>query len=324
MIQNPTHLRLSLDDVPEPERVAVLRDVFGRGVMNLDFQPLTDNPRMEVDICLLPGVAVTHGWNSPHIADSGSGLARENDDFALVWGTSPGKGKLEHLGREGVGDNGSAILISCADRVVAETRSTFHHLTVRLQRSVLLPVLPDAESALMQNVPRDNEALRLLTLYVSHLGDPTLVQDPGLSQAVATHVGDLVALAIGTSRDAAVTATDRGLRAARLLAIKRWSLARLGSPDLNVSAAAIAASVSTRYVQLLFRSEGTTFSAFVHGKRLELAHRRLSNPRLPIQTIGAIAFGCGFGDLSYFDRSFRAAYGESPSDTRFRSLAAHS
>jgi AraC-like DNA-binding protein len=127
-----------------------------------------------------------------------------------------------------------------------------------------------------------------------------------------------VSLAVGTNKDATEFAAGRGLRAARLAAIKRWVLAHLGEPGLNVAAAAAASNVGVRYVQMLFESEGATFSGFVLAQRLTRARRHLANPGLARKTIASIALDCGFGDLSYFNRSFRAAYGQSPSDVRRR------
>jgi transcriptional regulator GlxA family with amidase domain len=188
-----------------------------------------------------------------------------------------------------------------------------------VQRSLLLPLLPDAEAALMRQVSPDNAALQLLTSYLEVLiASEAHARGPELGAAVAAHICDLVSLAVGANRDAAELAAGRGLRAARLAAVKRWALAHLGEPKLSVVAAAAALNVGVRYVQMLFESEGATFTAFVLGQRLAMAHRRLANPGLAQRTIASIAFACGFGDLSYFNRSFRAAYGQSPSDVRRR------
>jgi AraC-like DNA-binding protein len=67
---------------------------------------------------------------------------------------------------------------------------------------------------------------------------------------------------------------------------------------------------------MLFEAEGTTFSQYVLGQRLALAHRLLTDPRDARSTITAIAFDAGFGDLSSFNRAFRRAYGATPSDVR--------
>lgn len=63
--------------------------------------------------------------------------------------------------------------------------------------------------------------------------------------------------------------------------------------------------VSPRYVQRLFEREGTSYSAFVLSTRLAGTPRMLTNPRHTHRTITAIAFSVGFGDLSYFNRTFR-------------------
>jgi transcriptional regulator GlxA family with amidase domain len=67
---------------------------------------------------------------------------------------------------------------------------------------------------------------------------------------------------------------------------------------------------------MLFEGEGTTFSAFVLKERLALARRMLG--KLVDRPIGLIALDAGFGDFSYFNRAFRRAYGEKPSDARAR------
>jgi AraC-like DNA-binding protein len=59
-----------------------------------------------------------------------------------------------------------------------------------------------------------------------------------------------------------------------------------------------------------------TFSEYVVGHRLARAHRMLNDPRHSKHTISAIALMVGFGDLSYFNRTFRRRFGMSPSDVR--------
>jgi AraC-like DNA-binding protein len=49
---------------------------------------------------------------------------------------------------------------------------------------------------------------------------------------------------------------------------------------------------------------------------LRRAHRLLNNPRKISQPINAIALACGFGDLSYFNQSFRRRYGTTPTEVR--------
>ena len=147
------------------------------------------------------------------------------------------------------------------------------------------------------------------------VGEDLVLAPPELRHLVVTHIHDLVAMVIGTTRDGAAVAGERGVRAARLAAIKADIVEHLGH-DLTLVAMAARQHVTPRYVQLLFESEGTTFSEFVLEQRLARAYRMLGDPRYAAATIIAIAFAAGFGDVSYFNRAFRRRYGATPSDAR--------
>ncbi|MGO9632816.1 MAG: helix-turn-helix transcriptional regulator [Steroidobacteraceae bacterium] len=76
------------------------------------------------------------------------------------------------------------------------------------------------------------------------------------------------------------------------------------------------------YIHKLFESEGLTFSAFVLGQRLSRAHRMLSDPRFADRNISSVAFDVGFGDLSYFNHTFRRRYAATPTDIRQSTMRA--
>jgi transcriptional regulator GlxA family with amidase domain len=72
--------------------------------------------------------------------------------------------------------------------------------------------------------------------------------------------------------------------------------------------------VSLRTLERLFRAEyATSPGGFYKRTRLEIARRMLLETERPIMNI---ALDCGFGDGSYFGRTFRAAFGDSPRDFR--------
>jgi AraC-like DNA-binding protein len=187
---------------------------------------------------------------------------------------------------------------------------------VTLSRRRLAPLVPGLEDAFMRPVPRDTEALQLLTRYIRIFDDQQSLATPELRNLVVNHVYDLVALALGATRDAAATAYGRGARAARLHAIKTEILNSLNRHELSLAGLAARHRVTPRHVQMLFESDGTTFSRFLLDQRLARAHRMLSNPLLVERTISTIAYEAGFGDLSHFNRAFRRRYGETPSDVR--------
>jgi AraC-like DNA-binding protein len=90
----------------------------------------------------------------------------------------------------------------------------------------------------------------------------------------------------------------------------------LNRHELSLASLAARHRVTPRHVQMLFESDGTTFSRFLLAQRLARAHHMLSNPLLAERTISSIAYDAGFGDLSHFNRAFRHRYGVTPSDIR--------
>jgi AraC-like DNA-binding protein len=54
---------------------------------------------------------------------------------------------------------------------------------------------------------------------------------------------------------------------------------------------------------------------------LSRAHRILSDPRFADRNISSVAFDVGFGDLSYFNRTFRRSYAATPTDIKQSSMS---
>jgi AraC-like DNA-binding protein len=212
--------------------------------------------------------------------------------------------------------DGHTMLMSNSDIGSVTFHKPVRYTSLSFPRSALMPLVPRLEDAVMRPLPRNGNALQLLQGYVEMLAESPMPETPELRGLAAAHVHDLLALAIGASRDAAAIAEGRGVRVARLAAIKADIAAHLGERGLTVGAVAARQRLSPRYVQMLFEAEGTTFSRYVLGRRLVWAHRMLTDPRHARSTISRIALEAGFGDLSTFDHAFRRLYGASPSDVR--------
>ena len=106
------------------------------------------------------------------------------------------------------------------------------------------------------------------------------------------------------------------MRAARLTSIKADIRRNLTDSSLTAAALAARHDITVRYLHKLFEDEAMTVSQYVLEGRLALARQLLSNPRLADRTISSIASDAGFGDLSYFNRTFRRRYSVTPSDVR--------
>jgi hypothetical protein len=133
-------------------------------------------------------------------------------------------------GREVISHPGDAVLISCAEpnaarRIIPRERG--RSFVLRLPRAALAPLVANLGDAVLRLIPRGTGALKLLANYVGMLDDDEALATPDLRQLVVTQIYDLAALAIGATRDAAAIAEGRGVRAARLRAIKADIAGRL-------------------------------------------------------------------------------------------------
>jgi AraC-like DNA-binding protein len=184
----------------------------------------------------------------------------------------------------------------------------------------LVPLITSVDATLVRPIRREIEALRLLVGYVGTISEAQVQALPELRQRVITHCYDLAALAIGARADTTQLAQGRGLRAGRLRAIKLDIVENLCNRDFSIDFIATRHRVTPRYIRMLFESEPLTFSEFVLNQRLHRAHRMLTDLRFADRNVSAIAFEAGFGDLSYFNRTFRRTYGATPSDVRAAAL----
>jgi AraC-like DNA-binding protein len=310
--------RFSTKDWAERDRLTIFRERFGRMIVKLDPEPLTDDPfHCEASVRALPGLGIG-SWT---VANLRVGRPRELlldgcDDLLMMIATS-GIRIVSQRGREVPLHAGEALLMSSAETATVAYPSPSRLISLRLPRKVLAASLvSDPEDAFMRPLPGNTETLRLLTQYIEGLSDGYQLATPELQRIVVTHVHDLAALVIGATRDATALAEGRSVGAARLGAIKADIIEDLGRHDLTVAAVGARQGVTPRQVQRLFETEGTTFSEFMLGQRLIRAHRMLVNPRFADRAVSVVAYEAGFGDLSYFNRTFRRRYGAAPSDVR--------
>jgi AraC-like DNA-binding protein len=215
------------------------------------------------------------------------------------------------------------LTIGAGAAVVADARlGDFTITRPGTSRMIGLRIAREAVPALrrgtagLQVLPAGNPALGLLTCYLRGAGQGPPPATAVLADAFVRHLADLIALGMAGAEPAEIPATAPSVRAARLAAIKGDIGRHLTDSPLTVAEVANRHRITGRYLHKLFESEGTTFRTFVLHQRLDLAYRRLRDPGYATRTINAIAAGAGFGDLSYFGRTFRRRFGITPSAAR--------
>ena len=305
------------DAVQVQARGDAVESLHDRGVTWVSFKPIPD-VASDIDFRLrkLPGLGLlsgtVQGVRHEHARrDSGDG----DDDFSLHINV---RGLSHVSGRRGDATlhDGDAMLLSYSVSRTISRPDMVDHRVIRLPRASLAPLVHEIDDFVLRPIPRGTGMLGLLRSYVDAVFDDPALERPEMRQLIVAQLCDLVAVTLGATRDAAALAEGRGVRAARLRAIKADIEAHLAHGDLSPGAVGKRQKVSDSYIRKLFERDGTSFTQYVLARRLGRARRMLTDPRRAERSIASIAFDVGFGDLAYFNRTFKRLHGATPSEIR--------
>jgi AraC-like DNA-binding protein len=310
---NVPTFRFSTHDFPERERLTAWREIFGRTVCSLDIDPVTDGPfSSEAKACRVPGLGILMGSTSGVRLTHAKKLIAD-DDLSFMTGPMAAW-TASQLGRHTVLGAGDGVLMSNAEVGAMTLPDATPFLTFRVPVAAIAPLVPDIGAVVARRIPADSHALRLLTLYLGMLQDTSTLAAPQIQHLAATHVHDVLALMLGATYEAGEVAKGRGLRAARLQAILAEIKAHFANPCFSPGDVASRLGMSPRYVQDVLHDTGISFTERVMELKLQRARAMLArNGSLKVIDI---AYACGFGDISYFNRCFRRRYGAAPSEIR--------
>jgi AraC-like DNA-binding protein len=304
--------RFSTASYPARERVAAWREVFGRALLNIDITPRSNAFQASATAYRGASLRLIDVATTPaHQASSRSLIASDDISFGVATDT---KWRASQLGRSTDLHPGDGLLLSIGDVGSIEFPSECRYFAFSVPRSAIQPLVRDIDGLFARRTPASSPALRMLLRHLELVRTDNAVTTPELDVAFTNHVCDLLALTLGATRDAAELARTRGLRAARLHAVKEDIRRNLERPNLSVHLLATRHRISDRYVRDLFEKSGSTFTRFLTEQRLTAAHKMLmARTDIPIS---AIAYSVGFNDISSFNKAFRQQFGCTPSDVR--------
>lgn len=308
-------MRFRSEEVPEEDRFPVWRQLVTERLLQSEVRRLTSDPfQALVYLRRLP--ALRFGWGlvgASQYDRTRQIVAADNNDFVLLMNLE-GSFSVTQFGNSVNLAPGDAFLASCSEVSSFQRPTVGKLLCIRLAFDTIASAVRNVHDASGRLIPRNTEGLRLLAGYVRLLDETDPLTSAKAQALVTNHVRDLLALTLGAlSQDGN---EPEGLRVARLSAIKTYIGKNASRHNLTAEEVAGRFKISERNLQRLFQNEGTTFSGFLLADRLAKAYEMLSDSRQGRRKIGDIAFTCGFGDLSHFNRNFRRRYGNSPAEVR--------
>jgi hypothetical protein len=199
----PSTVGFSTDDLPEKDRVAMWREHYGRAMLRVEIEPAEGG--------LFEACMILHILLGLHLLSSKLSAARitrtreliadGNDDFVLVVNRT-GDIAISARGCEVSLHEGDALVMSGDEVSVFERCSYGESFLLRIPRAILSSLVVDADGTIMRLIPRQSRPLKLLTSYMMALIDDHAPATAQLQHIVVSHVYDLAALTLSTTRDA--------------------------------------------------------------------------------------------------------------------------
>ncbi|MFD8463625.1 helix-turn-helix domain-containing protein [Streptomyces cyaneofuscatus] len=156
----------------------------------------------------------------------------------------------------------------------------------------------------------------VLSPFLSHLISRNSAHQPSDIPRLKQILLDLVTALAARELDAEASLCTETRRRNTFLLIRSYIQRNYHDPALTPRNVAAAHFISPRQLHRLFEAEGITAAAYIRGRRLAEARRRLADPAQYSTSIQTIAQRCGYTSAAHFSRSFSAAYGMAPREYR--------
>jgi AraC-like DNA-binding protein len=172
------------------------------------------------------------------------------------------------------------------------------------------------DQVLARRIPGDRGMAAILSSLMTALEDHGAECSPEELRRLGTLAADLATACLAQHLDAEDQLPAEVRTQALVQRMHAFIEHNLGDPELNPAAVAAYHHISVRTLHQLFHDQGESVSARIRRRRLEQCRRDLADPGLRARHVSAIAARWGFSGPVVFSRSFREAYGLSPTEYR--------
>ncbi|GHB17601.1 AraC family transcriptional regulator [Streptomyces viridiviolaceus] len=303
--------------VPTQERRSYWRQALSQAFGKVDISVPTDAYSGTVRTASLGRLrAVTVEGDGMALRRTRRPAAGEGEEECVVLKLlETGIARVEQDGREGQIQPGDIFVYNTTRPVRLDLPQSFRIKSLVLPRGMLGLRDPEVNQITAAPFGPDSSLGGLLSPFITGLVDDAAAFPPHIQELMALNAADL----LGTLADEWLGRTRAQAQEkpqTLLLRVQSFIDEKLADPALSPAQIARAHHISLRYLHKLFQAEGITVSRWILQQRLEACRRDLLRHQMKGLTIAAVAHQRGFASAAHFSRSFRAAYGMSPSEWR--------
>lgn len=253
------------------------------------------------------------------IRDKGR-IARSDDDFYLLSLLHRGEMTIVQRGRTARLGPGDFAIYDTSEAYQIHLDQPFAQTVLKIKRKDISDRLLNASSLTARRVAGDTGIGHLASHFVRELRTQLDNIYPPSAHQLRMTLLDLVS---GALKELGGDATPPAREGQTLLLHRILQFVEDNLHDENLSCETVAQSlgVSGRYLRKLFEGRSHSLSEWIWHRRLEEAHRSLTDIQSAQRSVTAIAYDLGFKDPAHFSKAFRTRFGLTPRECRHLSTA---
>lgn len=305
-------------ELPVNERFDYWRDIVCDEFVQLDCEPVGND---SFDGEIRGGIGVAGLQFSEVLSDpqlvlrSKSQIAKSTEADFLISFQLAKHGVVRQDGREALLTPGSFALYDSRRPYTLEFQQRFHQLVLQMPNEVLSRHLMNPEQYTAISINGQSGLGAVLSNFVFSLVRE-LHSLPNAPEELSENLVNMIAMAFSSSVMLGEVGDHSIVQESLRRRVRSYIDNNLCNPELNNQVIAEAQGISARYLHKLFQHEEETLHSLIINKRLERAHKLLSDLAFAAHTIERIAFSVGFTTAAHFSSCFKKKYGISPSELR--------
>jgi len=234
-------------------------------------------------------------------------IRKDPRDYFMLWLMLDGQLGLAQNGRSAFMRTGDLFVYDQSQPFVLDFGPRYRALMVTIPRPLLTSRLPSAHRLGGRRIAAGSSLGALTGSLVQQLYRLDNTTRDDVAHRLGASALDILVTTFEAEADPSprLTTRQRWLDEA-----KRYILARLDDPELDLETIARSQDMAPRTLYRLFAAEGTTPIRWLWQQRLAASFKALTEGKVTQVTDAALSYG--FSDVSHFSRAFRATFGQSP------------
>lgn len=225
-----------------------------------------------------------------------------------------GRANLSQAGHVAALERGDLAILDSTRSYEIDVPNGFDALWVRVPRYRIEGRLASIEQVISQRINGSAGIGNLASVMLrSALKEASRISATDANR-ITNSLLDLLGLSLAC--EFAAAPSQSGGRQSTLRRIQQYIDAHLDDELLSLDTIAAAHALSSRYINKLFEREGVSTARWIRMRRLERCRADLENSEKRDLSISEIAFNHGFGNISSFNRAFKARFNVAPTVLR--------